>query len=97
MAVYLVSYDLRKERSMADYIRVYDTLRTAGTFCWALHSVWIIETPLAPSGVIDVLVKSGAVDDDDGLLVVEMTGRADWRRVRAPEIAEWLVSNLQRS
>lgn len=95
MGVYLVSYDLRKERSAEDYARIHGILRTAGTFCWALHSVWIIETPLQPSGVIEVLVKSGAVDDNDGLLVVEMTGRASWRRVASPEIAQWLEANLQ--
>lgn len=97
MPVYLVSYDLRRERSMEDYIRVYDALRSAGTFCWPLYSVWIIETSLTPSGVIGALVNSGTVDDDDGLIVAELTLRADWRRVRSQETADWLAANMIRA
>ena len=97
MAIYLVSYDLRKERSAEDYIRLYDALRSTGVFCWPLQSVWIIETSSSPSGIIAALLSSGAVDDNDGLLVVEMTGRANWRRVRSQEVADWLSASLQRA
>lgn len=96
MAMYLVSYDLRQERSFEDYVRVYDKLRTAVTFCWPLHSVWIIETTYSPKEIIDILVSTGTVDDNDGLIVCELTGVADWRRVKNKQVADWLNQKLVR-
>jgi hypothetical protein len=31
-----------------------------------------------------------AIDDDDGIVVLEITGVGDFRRVRDQEIADWL-------
>ncbi|MGU3399227.1 hypothetical protein ACLBWS_05710 [Brucellaceae bacterium D45D] len=94
MAWYVVSYDLRRELSSADYLRLFDALRTAVDFCKPLQSVWIIETPLLPSDVIAVLLGVGVLDDNDGIVVLELTGVGNYRRVINQEVATWLDGHL---
>ncbi len=99
MSYYVVSYDLRKDGRLArqdDYGRVHDALRTAVDFCWPLLSFWIIETPLTPRGVINALLDVGAIDDNDGIAVLEITGIGDFRRLDSEEAIEWLNSRLTR-
>ncbi|MBO6864071.1 MAG: hypothetical protein JJ878_15645 [Alphaproteobacteria bacterium] len=96
MAWYVVSYDLRREISSEDYRALYDTLSGAVDFCWPLESVWIVETPRKPSEVIDILVRAGILDDNDGIIVLEITGYGDFRRVKDAQTAEWLNSHITR-
>lgn len=99
MAWYVVSYDLRKDGKLAkqdDYKRVHDALRTAADFCWPLLSFWIIETPLSPRGVINALLSARAIDDNDGIVVLEITGIGDFRRLDSEEAIEWLNARLTR-
>lgn len=94
MAWYVVSYDLRRELTSTDWYRLYTTLKGAVDFCWPLQSMWIIETPLPPSGVIGVLMQQGVIDDNDGIIVLEITGVGDFRRVKSKETADWLNAKL---
>lgn len=97
MAWYVVSYDLRKDGRFAtvdDYDRVHNALRTAYNYCWALQSVWIVDTDHTPNEVIETLLRMGAIDDNDGIIVLEITGRGAYRRVAEREIANWLDSFL---
>ncbi len=97
MAWYVVSYDLRKEVTQADWYRLYTTLQGAVDFCWPLQSFWIIETPWPPSGVIAVLMERGAIDEDDGIVVLEITGVGDFRKVKSRETADWLLAKITRA
>lgn len=97
MAWYVVSYDLRRELSAADYARLFDTLRSAVDFCKPLQSIWIIETPLAPSEVISILYNAGVLDDNDGIIVLEITGVGSFRRVINQEVADWLNTHLTKA
>jgi hypothetical protein len=94
MAWYAVSYDLRKEYSSEAWERVGTALRGAFDWCTPLYSFWIIETGLAPSGVINTLLHLGAIDDNDGVVVLEITGKGDFRRVKDRDSARWLSSHL---
>ena len=67
MTWYAVSYDLRKEYSSEAWERIGEALRTAFDWCTPLYSFWVIETGLAPSGVINTLLHLGAIDDNDGI------------------------------
>lgn len=100
MAWYVVSYDLRREgqsfASIDDYRRVHNALRTAIDFCWPLLSFWIIETPLTPRQVIQKLLEIGAIDDNDGIVVLEVTGVGDFRRLDNEVAVEWLNTKLTR-
>lgn len=91
---YLVSYDLRRELSANDWKIMHDALRSASDYCWPLQSVWIIQTPLKPSEVIASLLSHGVLDDNDGIIVLEITGNGNYRRVVNQETALWLDSHL---
>lgn len=97
MSWYAVSYDLRKEYSAEAWKRVGDALRTALDWCTPLYSFWIVQTSLSPSGVISTLLEVGAIDDNDGVVVLEITGVGNYRRVADAEVANWLDTHLTRS
>lgn len=94
MTWYAVNYDLRKEYESEAWERLGNALRTAFDWCTPLYSFWIIETGLAPSGVINTLLNVGAIDDNDGIVVLEITGKGDFRRVKDQKCADWLNSHL---
>jgi hypothetical protein len=98
MPLYVVGYDLRRETppTFAEYEKVHAALRTAADWCWPLFSLWIIETPLSPRGVINGLLQMGAIDDNDGVVVLEITGVGDFCRLSKQDAADWLNSRLVR-
>lgn len=96
MAWYALSYDLRRELSNEDWARLHAALKGSVDYCWPLQSFWIIETPLKPSDVIAVLLGFGILDDNDGIVVLEITGIGDFRRVVNQQTAEWLNSHINR-
>jgi len=93
---FVVTYDLRQEITATDYNRLYKVLAGAVEFCWPLESVWIIETPRKPSEVISILKDSSILDDNDGIIVLEITGVGDFERVRNTETANWLREHITR-
>lgn len=89
MPWYVVSYDLRGNESEEAYERVGKALRSAVDWCKPLFSHWIVETPLGGTEIINRLVALGAIDDDDGIIVLETTMRGQYRRI--PDVAvAWL-------
>lgn len=94
MAWYALSYDLRREISKDDYLALYKALKGAVDYCWPLESVWIIQTPLSPSQVINTLLGFGILDDNDGIVVLEITGVGNFRRVVNQDTAAWLNAHL---
>lgn len=96
MAWYVVSYDLRKDTSVESYKRVFSALQTASDWCRPLFSFWVIETPRSASQVIAILRHVGAIDDDDGIIVLEITGVGDFRRVNDTVVAAWLNQRITR-
>lgn len=94
MPYYVVSYDLRREVTADDYERMYEALKTAGDYCWPLESFWIIETTRPPSEVIQVLIARAVLDDNDGVVVLEITGIGDYRRVKNRLTADWLDARI---
>jgi hypothetical protein len=94
MAHYVVSYDLRRELTRQDYDALYKTLSSAVDYCWPLQSIWIVETALLPSQIIAVLLNAGILDDNDGVIVLEITGVGNYRRVVNHQTADWLDARL---
>ena len=96
MSWYVVSYDLRRELSNADYLRLFEQLRTSVDWCHPLQSVWIIQTPRTPVQIVNILLATGILDDNDGIIVLEITGVGAYRRVLDQTVAEWLSEKLTR-
>jgi hypothetical protein len=93
MAWYVVSYDLRGKESEEAYNRIHQALQTAVDWCKPLLSHWIVETDLGPTGIINELLRLGAIDDDDGIVVLETTMRGQYRRI-GPRAVEWLRQRI---
>lgn len=89
MPWYVVSYDLRGDESLAAYNRIGEALQSAFDWCKPLYSHWIIESDLTPNEILARLFASGAIDDDDGVVVLETTMRGQFRRIKSPAL-EWL-------
>lgn len=89
MGWYVVSYDLRGNESEEAYERIGNALRTATDWCKPLLSHWIVSTPLTPTQIIAELLRVGAIDDDDGVVVLETTMRGQYRRIGNTAV-QWL-------
>jgi len=79
MALFTLSYDLRKQR---DYQPLYDELKTLNAVR-VLESLWAIErVGINCIGIRDYFKQF--VDKDDGLFVAEVTDWATWRVIASP-------------
>ena len=90
MAVYQISYDLRKQRN---YDALYERIKSYDNWCHALESSWVIVTSQSASQIRDYL--KGAMDQDDGLLVTRLQGEAAWYGLDL-ERSNWLMQQLER-
>jgi hypothetical protein len=90
MAVYQISYDLRKQRN---YDALYERIKSYGSWCHALESSWVIATEQTARQVLDYL--SPALDRDDGMLVTRLRGEAAWIGLD-PKVSNWLKQQLER-
>lgn len=96
MAWYVVSYDLRRETTAEDYEKLFSALKSATDWCRPLFSFWIIQAERTPREIIAILRNVGALDEDDGVVVLEITGNGDFRRVIDKEVADWLNARITR-
>lgn len=92
MRYYVISYDLRGEVGPEDYIRLAQILNTAPDACKALLSFWIVGTNLAPAEIIARLAR--ALDPNDGIVVLEITGRGDFYGAETEWARQWLLSRI---
>lgn len=90
MAVYQISYDLRKQRN---YDALYERIKRYGTWCHALESTWVIVTNQSAAQIRDNL--KAVMDQDDGLLVTRLQGEAAWYGLGQSN-ANWLKQALER-
>ena len=88
MSRLLVSYDLRQPRR--DYGPLHDHLREFD-HCRPLESVWLVAADLSPKQLRDELRP--LLDADDGLLVVDFTGKASaWQELDG-DSAGWIKAH----
>jgi hypothetical protein len=88
---YLISYDLIGNKSIADYERLHNMIKSASTWAKPLESVWIIKTPLNASQVRDHLMN--AISTSDKLLVIGIT--KEWAAYNlSKEVADWIKVNI---
>lgn len=90
MKIYQIDYDLRKQR---DYESLYQRIKSYPNWCHALESTWLIQSDQSALQIHNHLF--GVMDEDDGLLVTQITRDAAWIGVH-PKVSEWLKSELGR-
>lgn len=90
MAKYLISYDLIGQK---DYVGISKAImRIADGCACPLKSVWVIGHKGSATDIINALKPY--IDSDDRLLVVELTGDADWTSTLDEDNKEWLSNYL---
>lgn len=88
MALFLISYDLHKQRN---YDSLLEQLRSWGC-TRALASMWLGNLNGNAAQVRDVLRST--VDDDDSIVVVELKPGSQWSTWTANQAADWFRANM---
>lgn len=89
MRTYLISYDLMKPETHADYIPLINLLKSSNNWARPLMSVWLIKTTLTPMQIAAAIRK--VTDANDRVLVIEVT--KDWAGFGlSQQVINWLNS-----
>jgi hypothetical protein len=89
MPLYLISYDLRKQRNYDELYKLLELWKARRL----LKSVWLAELRGLSDAVIGYL--RGAIDAGDGLAVIELKKTGDWSAIQAEtDGITWLETKL---
>jgi hypothetical protein len=92
MNTYLVSYDLRVPETSEDYKRLTRYFESYGYRAKPLKSVWFIKSDKPAEVIRDEI--SMLTDMNDGLLVIDVTGRYWATRGILNSVTDWMKSFL---
>lgn len=94
MPVYLVSYDLVKEKDGHDYAPLWDEMKRLGAHR-TQYSAWLVNLNNTPKEVVEHFARF--VDRDDRVMAVEMLrGRYTFTKANSGT-NDWLKQNPARS
>lgn len=89
MPLYVISYDLHRDR---DYPRLYEALDAARAVR-LLESVWLAEL-LGPAIVVRNLLAAH-IDADDSIAIIELAASIEWATVLCePDGVRWLQRHI---
>lgn len=88
--VYTISYDLN--RPGKDYPKLYDTIKSLGSWCHPVDSTWYVDTTLTAVQVRDTL--QSVVDASDQILVSVAGAPGAWANLK-DEVSKWLQNHLK--
>lgn len=88
MAVHVISYDLNKIKNYQRLEEFIDGI--SGVWCRPVESTWYVHSNYSTIQIRDHLAK--AIDQDDVVIVSEVTGVTAWTPALSKEAAEWLVA-----
>ena len=91
MRTYLISYDLIRPESLPEYIKLFNTIKTANFWAKPLQSVWFVKTTLSSAQIRDELQK--VIDANDKIVVIEVTN--NWASYGiSQEVIDWMKQGL---
>jgi hypothetical protein len=90
MNTILIGYDLNA--SGQNYDDLIAAIKGLGTWWHGLDSTWIVKSSLSAADVRDLLRSE--IDDNDELLVVDITGDAAAWYGFSDKASQWLIENL---
>lgn len=86
---YLITYDLN--RPGQNYSELFEAIKAYGTWAHAPKSVWLIRArDTSTADIRDALL--GHLDDNDQLLVVQLSGPAAWKGF-SKKVSDWLMND----
>jgi hypothetical protein len=92
MSVFLVTYDLMKPETSADYEDLIDQIKSYDAWAKPEYSTWLIKADKATKTVFDEL--SEHTDSNDKLLVVNITGDPWWSKQLPADVVAWMKNNI---
>ena len=95
--MYLLAFDLRHDYGAEAWRRASDAARSMFDMCVPLYSAWLIETRLSAAEIVAALLDAGAIHEEDGIVVLHLSGKGCFRNVAAPESAKCLSEYLASS
>jgi hypothetical protein len=91
MKTFLVSYDLHKPETSADYEDLIRAIKSYDNWMKPFFSEWFIKSNRPAADVMAHLRKH--IDANDNLLVIEVT-RTDWAGYLDKKTLEWMQANI---
>ena len=92
MNTLLVGYDLN--RPGQNYEKLFEFLKSAGTWWHHLDSTWLIKTTASAAELRDSLRTRSLIDGNDEVLVINVTGDAAAWYGFSQSGSKWLKDNL---
>lgn len=91
MKKYLITYDLIKPETSADYTKLFANIKSHISWAKPMKSVWLIKTNRTRSEVMRLLRL--AADSNDKFLVIEVT--SDWIAINLPDsVITWMKNDI---
>ncbi len=91
MAVYIVTYDLRNDKSSESYDRLISLIKQEGVWACLGKSSYLIESNLS---AVELRNRFNvALDDDDMLYVGKVTAPAAWHGY-SQQVTDWIKAKL---
>lgn len=91
MKTYLITYDLIKPETSADYVKLFANIKSHLSWAKPMKSVWFVKTNRPRAEIMDLLKSAG--DKNDKFLVIEVT--SDWISYNlSPEVNVWMKENI---
>ncbi|KKU50097.1 MAG: hypothetical protein UY47_C0004G0044 [Parcubacteria group bacterium GW2011_GWB1_49_7] len=91
MKTYLITYDLIKPETSADYTRLFANIKSHISWAKPMASVWLIKTNRSKKEIMRLL--RSAADSNDKFLVIEVTN--DWISFNLSDaVVAWMKSKI---
>lgn len=90
---YLISYDLGMPETAAEYQKVINYIKSYSYWCKPLKSQWIVLSSVKTSQDIIIDLRK-LTDNNDKLLVINVTKDSWWSSGLDNTVAEWMKINM---
>lgn len=92
MSVFLVTYDLIKPETSADYEDLIDQIKSYDSWAKPMFSTWLIKSEKMTETIFEEL--SAHTDSNDKLLVVNITNDSWWSKKLSSDVVTWMKNNI---
>ncbi len=92
MSVFLVTYDLKKPETSADYENLITQIKSYDSWAKPEYSTWLIKANKTTQSIFNEL--SPHTDGNDKLLVVDVTNDPWWSKNLPTDVVTWMKTNI---
>lgn len=92
MSVFLVTYDLMKPETSADYEDLINKIKSYTSWAKPEYSTWLIKSDKTTQTIFDELAQH--TDSNDKLLVVNITNDSWWSKKLPADVVTWMKNNI---